>query len=220
MVTDTNGCESLPTAIGIICPPGTPPTPTPNPNDSNLPQPCIGLINCPLNTNTFLLGISASTLDVNFDPSDPSYQYTFNFKLSSPSSYTGSVVGSYKMYEVDLPNSFLIRNSLGVISLGNQTKYWNGANGSPNVKLNDYVEFGFTELTPTTPTNDDSPWNIRYYPFGEQVSYYTSPYSWIPGTTTIQIAVALFDDEYCVHKGTTTIIIPLDNITNTASISF
>ena len=220
LVTDTNGCESLPTAIGIICPPGTPPTPTPNPNDSNLPQPCIGLINCPLNTNTFLLSLTATT--ENFGtPLEPQYIYYFNLRLTSPSNYTGTIVGSYKIYDVDLPNSFL--PTITTTSIPNgvvNEKYWAGATGTPDVQLNDYIEFGFTELTPTNPTNSDSPWNFTYLPFGEINFGYTPTYTWVPSVSTIQISVALFDDEYCVHKGTSSIVIPSAGSSNTQTISF
>ena len=220
LVTDTNGCESLPTAIGIICPPGTPPTPTPNPNDSNLPQPCIGLINCPLNTNTFLLSLTATT--ENFGtPLEPQYIYYFNLRLTSPSNYTGTIVGSYKIYDVDLPNSFLPTITTNPIPNGVvNEKYWAGATGTPDVQLNDYIEFGFTELTPTNPTNSDSPWNFTYLPFGEINFGYTPTYTWVPSVSTIQISVALFDDEYCVHKGTSSIVIPSAGSSNTQTISF
>ena len=215
LVTDSNGCESEVTSIGIICVPGTPP---PDPFSTiDTTEPCLGLIKCPGNPNTFLLEISATTSDLNLGNTPPSYAYELNFKLSSPSNYSGTVVGSYKIFEVDLPNSFL--NQLTPNNITNDM-YWLRAYGTPKVALNDYVEFGFTELTPLNPNNSNSPWNHRYYPYNEKNPAYTPTYSWIPGTSSIQIAVALFDNEYCVHKGTTTIIIPTTNTTNNTSILF
>lgn len=215
VVFDTNGCSSEIEFLGIVCPPG--PTPTPPPFD---PLPCLSSILCP-NSNTFSLNVSASTFDLNFG-NTPSYTYEFNVVLSSPSNYTGTLVGSYKIYDVDLPNSFLSTFNSNLPfpnNLGN-TMYWDGALGTPSVSLNDYIEIGFSELTPNNPTNSDSPWNITYYPYGEINFGYTPTYSWVPGSTSIQLAVALFDDDYCVHKGTTTITIPIVNNTNTATISF
>ena len=212
-VFDANGCSADVISLGIVCPPG--PTPTPPPFD---PLPCLGSITCP-NANTFLLSISAETQDLGSP--DPSYVYLFNLKLTSPSNYTGKLVGSYKIYNIDLPNSFLQPTTINPQpnNLSNQ-KYWNGALGTPLVELNEYVEFGFTELTPTNPTNSDSPWNLLYYPYSELNQGYTPTYVWLPGSTSIQISVALFDEDYCVHKGTTTITIPTNGNTNTASISF
>ena len=210
-VYDANGCSPDVVSIGVVCPPG--PTPTPFPFD---PLPCLGSITCP-NSNTFLLEISATTIDL----LSPGYGYDFNFVLSSPSNYSGSLTGSYKIFNVDLPNSFLPISTINPFpyNLSNQ-RYWYGALGTPEVELNDYVEFGFKELTPTNPTNSDSPWNLTYFPYSEQNPGYTPTYSWTPGSTSIQISVALFDEDYCVHKGSTTITIPLDGNTNTASISF
>jgi hypothetical protein len=215
VVFDTNGCSSDVEFLGIVCPPG--PTPTPPPFD---PLPCLSSILCP-NSNLFTLDISASTIDLNFGITPPSYVYEFNFILSS-SNYTGDVVGSYKIFNVDLPNSFLrtITSNSSFPNNINNTMYWDGALGTPEVSLNDYVEFGFTELTPINPTNSDSPWNVTYYPYSELNPGYTPTYSWVPGSTSIQLAVALFDDDYCVHKGTTTITIPTDGNTNTVTISF
>jgi hypothetical protein len=207
-VFDANGCPADVVSLGIVCPPG--PTPTPLPYD---PLPCLGLITCP-NSNTFSLSISAETQDLG------SYVYLFNLKLTSPSNYTGKLVGSYKIYNIDLPNSFLQPTTINPQpnNLSNQ-RYWDGALGTPLVELNEYVEFGFTELTPTNPTNSDSPWNLLYYPYSELNQDYQPTYDWTGGTTSIRISVALFDDDYCVHKGTTTITIPTDGNTNTASIS-
>jgi len=208
-VFDANGCPADIVSLGIVCPPG--PTPTPLPYD---PLPCLGSITCP-NSNTFSLSISAETQDLG------SYVYLFNLKLTSPSNYTGKLVGSYKIYNIDLPNSFLQPTTINTQpnNLSNQ-RYWNGALGTPLVELNEYVEFGFTELTPTNPTNSDSPWNLLYYPYSELNQGYQPTYDWTGGTTSIRISVALFDEDYCVHKGTTTITIPTVGNTNTASISF
>jgi len=215
-VFDSNGCESLPTAIGVVCPPG-PPLPPPSSNPING---CLPSISCP-NSNTFLLEISATTFDINFDPLNPSFSYIFNFKLSSPSSYTGTIIGSYKIYEVDLPNSFLCPTNQNPMptSLSNK-KYWGNSFGTPEVGLNNYIEFGFTELTPNIPDNTNSPWSVVYIPYSELNGAYTPTYEWTAGTTSIQIDIALFDDEFCVHKNNTTINIPADGNTSTSSISF
>ena len=223
-VFDSNGCVSSPITIGVVCPAG-PPLPPPPSNPING---CLPSISCP-NSNTFLFEISATTFDMNNDVSNPGYLYEFNFKLSSPSNYSSSIIGSYKIFDIDLPNSFLGSINTPQQCIKSNPKYWALANATPNVSLNDYVEFGFTELTPQTPTNFDSPWNVTYWPLEENnyCNNYTPTFSWTPGVTAIQIDVALFDDEFCVHKGSTIINIPLHEYTpsappiiNTASISF
>lgn len=228
ITTDTNGCTGITSNVYINCPTSTPPPP---------PELiiCDAQVAC-TTPSTFNFGISATTYDANFEPLNPisPYAYIFNFNLSS--SYSGNIVGSYKIYDVDFPNSFLTSDifanfQTNVLSYESNyidlQKYYFNANGTPTIELSNYVEFGFTELTPTIPTNLDSPWYITYIPFYElktqidNIYWYSPPNGvWVPGSTSVQIDIVLFTEEYCIVSGTTNITIPTTTLTNSTTITF
>ena len=188
--TDTNGCIGIPVTVFINCPPSSPLPPPP-------PSCDISVI-CPATPNTFQLSITATTSTQN--------DFDFKFNLSS-STYNGVVTGSYKIYDVDFPNTFLNIQSNSQINPGTPiawTGYTKSAEiGSPSVQLNDYIEFGFNQLTPATILSDADPWNITITQGG-----YTTIYGglngtdWQPGVTQIFVDVSLFDENYCVYKST------------------
>ena len=207
---DSNGCTGGSRKIGINCPPGAPPDP---------PLECEGQVLCALSPNTFELGVTATT-------SLPLYK--FNFKLSSPSGYNGTVRGSYKIYGVDTPNSFL---NLGPKITSDSTSWESYSRlsevGSPLIQLSSYIEFGFTELTPNIPDANDSPWEVHITPYTQTYGFYSviNGSNWSPSTTIIYIDVSLYDDEYCVHKSiplslANTITLPANGGTTTLTIPF
>jgi len=214
---DVNNCSTS-NQIKIKCPPSSPLTGNTN----------CELTSCP-NSNTFQLEVSATTTSINSPvasaPNVPTVEFIFN--LSSPSNYTGNVIGSYKIYDVDFPNTFLNLTTSFVSSPIIWTNFYRYAEyGSPSIKLNDYVEFGFTELTPNNPTNTDDSWTINITPW-TQANYYSGQYStpingtfWNVGVTNIKIEISLFDDDGCIHTGSSTIQIPLESTTNTTTINF
>jgi hypothetical protein len=206
--SDSNGCLSSSARIGINCTNGLPFDP---------PLNCEQQVLCPVNTNTFSLEVTATT-------SLPLYKFTF--KLSSPSGYNGSVRGSYKIYGVDMPNTFL---NLGV-GLTSKPIVWNSYSrvsdiGSPSVQLSDYIEIGFTELTPTNPTTNDDPWEIHITPHTQSFGFYTpiNGLTWAPLSTQIYIDVSLYDNDYCVHKNVSLsnfLTLPANGGTQTLTIIF
>ena len=190
---DYNGCQSFVTTRLINCPSGSEPL-----NCTTT--------NCP-NGNLFDFSVSAKS-------SNGSFIFTTNL---SSSNYDGSVKGSYKIYNVDLPNPFI--NPSNPLYL-TDTNYYIGANGSPTVSLNDYLEIGFNQFTPVTLTNNDSPWEITVIPYNVFQPNYTPPYSF-SGGTTINIDIALYDSSFCVQKGSGSITLPsVNNTTSTTLISF
>lgn len=207
---DANGCVGGSRKIAINCPPGAPPDP---------PSECEGQVLCAVSPNTFRLEVTAST-------SLPLYKFTF--KLSSPSGYNGVVRGSYKIYGIDTPNSFL---NLGP-KITSDPISWESYSrvsevGSPLIQLSSYLEFGFTELTPNTPNVNDDPWEIYITPYTQSYNFYSpiNGSNWSPSITIIYIDVSLYDDEYCVHKSVplsilNTITLPADGGTTTLTINF
>ena len=188
IVIDYNGCQSSTFKTIVSCPSG------------GQPSNCT-TTNCP-NVNTFVFGVSATTL---------SNSVVFKTNLSSPNAT--SVRGSYKISNVDFPNTFLA--SPGVIDRKN---YYNAANGAPEIELSNYLEIGFNQLTPTSLTNTDSPWELIVTPYPTFGSYIQpTPFS---AGTSINIDIVLYDEDYCVHSGNGLIVLPNDTLTNTTSISF
>jgi len=167
---------------------------------SGQPKNCI-TTNCP-NANTFVFGVSATTLN---------NSVLFKTKLTSPNAKT--VIGSYKIGNVDFPNTFLA--STGVLDRQN---YYNKANGAPEIELSNYLEIGFNQLTPTSPTNSDSPWEVTITPY-PTIGNYTQPTPFSAGTS-VNIDIVLYDEDYCVHSGSSTIVLQNNTSTNKTSISF
>jgi hypothetical protein len=215
--TDVNGCspDSIKTIV-INCPPSIPPPP---------PIICDSQVLCP-NSNTFTLDVSATTTLTNvvggINPTIPSVK--FNFRLSS--TYTGTLIGSYKIYSVDTPNTFLnITNWQAFSTFPIISEFYSdyASYGSPKIELNDYVEFGFSELTPTNPTINDDPWTIDITPYTQHYPGYSTPVNgtfWSANITNLRIDVVVFDEDGCVHKGIDIIQIPNNNNTNTITINF
>ena len=217
--TDRDGCTGTSRSIAINCPISGPPPPP--------PLICGVQVLCP-NSNTFSLSVSATTEVTPYIPLLPPTipNITFNFNLSSPSGYNGILFGSYKIYDLDFPNTFL--NTLN--NFPQSPIFWTGYSqyaefGTPSVKLNNYVEFGFTQLTPNNPGIFDDPWRIRTKFWTQYYSgtTYQTPLNgtfWTPGTTSIKIEVTVCDEDFCVHTGSGFITIPLNNSTNNITINF
>jgi hypothetical protein len=208
--TDANGCTSnVIAAININCPPSSP-LPPPPPS-------CDVQVVCP-NGNLFTLDVSATT-------SFP--LYTLKFKLSS-SNYTGTIRGSYKIYGVDFPNSFLNLGDTVTSTPITWTSYTKESSlGSPVVELSDYIEFGFTQFTPTNPIATDDVWETSFIFNTQGLPFYTSPINgvfWTPGVTNIYIDISLYDSDFCVHKSVPLanfVTLPLDLAApNTLTINF
>jgi hypothetical protein len=130
--------------------------------------------------------------------------YTLEVNLTSPA-YTGSLMGSYKI-------SNLAIDSI----LATLPKYYDAANYTPDVELSNYMEFGFNQLTPngdaTTVTASDSPWYLLLTPGG----FGTDNPNFIVGNN-ITIDVALFDEDYCLHKTSVSLTIPIDGNISTVT---
>ncbi len=136
--------------------------------------------------------------------------------LTSPSlpPYSGTLMGSYKI-------SGLAVNSI----LTGRERYHDEADYTPDVELSKYIEFGFNQLTPnddaTTAGTTDSPWA-----FILSTNVLTDNPSFIAGNS-ITVDVALFDEDFCVHKTSVTLIIPNDDgisvgvptLTNTTTVT-
>jgi hypothetical protein len=120
--------------------------------------------------------------------------------LTSPSlpPYSGTLMGSYKI-------SGLAVNSI----LTGRERYHDEADYTPDVELSNYIEFGFNQLTPnddaTTAGTTDSPWA-----FILSNNVLTDNPSFIAGNS-ITVDVALFDEDFCVHKTSVTLTIPNDD---------
>jgi hypothetical protein len=187
IVTDYNGCVSSVYTTIVSCPSGS------------QPLNCT-TTNCP-NGNTFVFDISATTIGSSV---------LFQANLSSSS--TTSVKGSYKITNVDFPNTFL--SSPGVLS---RTKYYSGSNGAPIIELSNYLEIGFNQLTPINLTNSDSPWELLVTPY-PTFGAYTQPTPFTPGTN-LTIEVVLYDEDFCVYSSSDILVIPNESLTNSISIS-
>jgi hypothetical protein len=188
-VIDYNGCISNLIKLRVSCP--TSPEPT-----------NCGTTDCP-NLNVFSFNMTAKTMD---------NIVTFMSNLSSSTiSDTTKVKGSYKISNVDIPNPFLDTKNIGVLQ---NTNYTFLANGTPKVSLSNFLEIGFNQLTPTILNNTDSPWVVTVQPYTD--GGYTSPTPFIPGTT-LTITVALYDEDFCIHKSSGTIVIPNNNAMTTTS---
>jgi hypothetical protein len=219
---DRDGCSGITKALIINCPPATPPPP---PSLSGL---CDGQILCLVSPNTFRMNVTATTEIVSVvggaPPNIPKVK--FNLNLSSPSNYTKGLMGSYKIYFVDTPNTFL--NIIDFNSFAGFPITWTGYSqyseyGSPSIKLSDYVEFGFTQLTPTNPTIYDDPWTLDIIPYTQNYLQYSTPLNgtfWTANTTNLQIDVVVLDEDGCVHTGSGIIQIPANNNSNTLTINF
>jgi hypothetical protein len=194
IITDYNGCVSNVYSKIISCPS------TPEPLNCTTTS-------CP-NGNTFVFDISATTISLTTNIS-----VIFESKLSSLNAT--SVRGSYKISNIDFPNTFLKDFQLGTIARKN---YYEDSNGAPQVELSNYLEIGFNQLTPLTLTNSDSPWELIVTPY-PSFGGYTQPTPFEEGTI-LTIEVSLYDEDYCVHKGSGFLTIPNDTLTNTLSISF
>jgi hypothetical protein len=130
--------------------------------------------------------------------------YTLEVNLTSPT-YTGSLMGSYKI------------SNLAIDSIvATFPRYHNTANYTPDVQLSNYMEFGFNQLTPngdaTTVTASDSPWYLLLTPAGFGVD---NP-NFIDGNN-ITVDIALFDEDYCVHKASVSLTIPTDGNISTVT---
>jgi hypothetical protein len=83
--------------------------------------------------------------------------------------------------------------------------------------LSNYLEFGFNQLTPSGDANTagatDSPW---YQNFFKNVTFATDNPNFIVGNT-ITIDIALFDEDFCVHKNSITLTIPANDTSTTVT---
>jgi hypothetical protein len=100
-------------------------------------------------------------------------------------------------------------------------KYHSGANYTPEVELSNYLEFGFNQLTPSGDPNTagvtDSP---CYQNFFKNATFATDNPNFIIGND-ITVDIALFDEDFCVHKTSVTLTIPTDdNSTTVTSTTF
>ncbi len=188
-VIDYNGCISNIVSLRISCP--------------TSPEPInCGTTDCP-NLNVFSFSMTAKTTD---------NVVTFISNLSSSTvSDTTKVKGSYKISNVDIPNPFLDVSNVGVLQ---NTNYTFLADGTPEVSLSNFLEIGFNQLTPTILNNTDSPWVVTVQPYTD--GGYASPTPFIPGTT-LTITVVLYDEDFCIHKSSGTIVIPNNNAMTTTS---
>lgn len=182
VVTDYNGCKSNSLSILVSCPSGSEPL-----NCTTT--------NCP-NGNDYTFGMSATCIDT-------IVLFQSNLTSNNPST---KVKGSYKISNVNIPNPFLdVFNPSATLD---RTNYYVDANGSPIVELSDFLEIGFNQLTPTTLTNNDSPWVLSIVPHSYPGYVPPSPFS---SGTILTIDVALYDEDYCVHKGSGSIVLPTCN---------
>ena len=82
-------------------------------------------------------------------------------------------------------------------------------------ELSNYLEFGFNQLTPngdaTTAGATDSPWYIYLAQTG---NFSIDNPNFIVGNN-ITVDIALFDEDYCVHKNSVILTIPTDGNTDT-----
>jgi hypothetical protein len=142
-IEDANGCTSVGNFIEIDCP---------------LPvEDCPCVTNECVSTETFEF-----TTTIVYDSNSPWFEF-YSF-LNSPSGYLGDLRGSYKINNISLQN-FYYENIVGAVD-----KYYNTLNNSPEIIVNNFAEYGFSELTPTPmqpqpyistlATNTDSPWNF------------------------------------------------------------
>lgn len=181
-VEDANGCTSTNNFIEVDCP---------LPLDNCIPVEC--------GNNEFELEVILSNYTSSLGV------YTFEVNLTSPTSYTGSLMGSYKI------SNLAIDSILTAFP-----RYHNTANYTPDVQLSNYIEFGFNQLTPngdaTTATASDSPWYLLLTPGG----FGTDNPNFIDGND-ITVDIALFDEDYCVHKASVTLTIPTDGNINTVT---
>lgn len=184
VVTDSNGCQSDSSA-GII----TIDCPSGSTGDTCTP------IDCSSNVNQFQLDVEIE------NPNDAVNNYVLSFTLSSPN-YSGDIVGSYKVHGLQFPEI-----------VDTNSRYHSAADLTPNVGVSDYIEFGFNQFTPVSPSNTDSPWSFSV------LEDLTNIPDWIPANTSL-IEVALYDEDYCVHKGSANIVIPSDGNTSNITINF
>jgi hypothetical protein len=192
-VEDANGCTSTNNFIEIDCP---------LPLDNCIPVTC--------GDNLFQLEVKLtndfSGLITGFD------SYVFEVNLTSPPpSYTGTLVGSYKISDLNFTNTILVTAE----------KYHSGADYTPDVELSNYLEFGFNQLTPSGDANTagatDSSW---YQIFLKNAAFTTDNPNFIIGNN-ITVDIALFDEDFCVHKTSITLTIPTDdNSTTVTSTTF
>jgi hypothetical protein len=191
-VEDANGCTSTNNFIEVDCP---------IEENNCIPVTC-GDNQFQLEvklTNDFSGGISG------FD------SYVFEVNLTSPTSYLGTLMGSYKISDLNFTNNILVATE----------KYHSGANYTPDVELSNYIEFGFNQLTPNGDANTagetDSPW---YQNFFKNATFVTDNPNFIIGND-ITVDIALFDEDFCVHKTSITLTIPTDdNSTTVTSTTF
>lgn len=189
-VEDANGCTSTNNFIEVVCP---------IPLDNCIPVTC--------GDNEFSLNVKLtndfSGLISGFD------SYIFEVNLTSPTSYIGTLMGSYKI------------SKLGISSILEGTpiksKYRDEADYTPDVELSNYLEFGFNELTPTlgasTAGAANSPW---YLTFLKNADFTTSNPDFFVGES-INIDIALFDEDYCPHKASITMTIPANDTSTTVT---
>lgn len=188
VVMDSNGCASdiVDGTVTIDCPSG-----------GTTGETCANPVNCDGNTNTFALKVDITNISTSLGFGG----YSIENILSSTSGYSGVVVGSYKVSGLPVPE---------IVSSNNL--YHSAADLTPEIGLSDYMEFGFNQFTPTTPSNTDSPWDFVVFEDAD-----------IPDWTvggTITYTVTLYDEDYCVHKGTGSITLPADGVTNSIVINF
>ena len=186
-VIDANGCTNTIADGSLIidCPSGT------------TGETCVNPVDCSSNTNTFALDVEITNITSGLGFGG----YSVVTNLSSTSGYSGSVVGSYKVSGLSVPEA-----------VASNTRYHSGADLTPNIGLSDYIEVGFNQFTPVSPSNTDSPWTFVVF---EDIDI---P-DWAVGNS-ITFTVALYDEDYCVHKGTGSIILPADTLTNNITINF
>ena len=191
-VEDANGCTSTNNFIEIDCPIG---------ENNCIPVTC--------GNNEFQLEVKL-TNDFSGVISGID-SYVFEVNLTSPTSYLGTLSGSYKISDLNFTNAILVTKE----------RYHSGADYTPDVELSNYLEFGFNQLTPSGDANTagatDSPW---YQNFFKNATFATDNPNFIIGHN-ITVSIALFDEDFCVHKTSVTLTIPIDdNSTTVTSTTF
>lgn len=142
--------------------------------------------------------IKTESFSFDVDITNTSSIWSITTDLSSSSSYSGDLMGSYKIYGLKNPEI-----------LGTQPNI--SSSVSTPIVLSDYIEFGFNSLTPSPVVNTGNPWWFTFASDGNIPD-------WTAGNN-IQIDIVLMTDNNCIYKGTSNITLPNDGNTNTISIN-
>lgn len=134
--------------------------------------------------------------EVNITNTSSLWSITSN--LSSSSSYSGNLIGSYKIYGLKNPEILALQPNIS-------------SSVATPIVLSDYIEFGFNQLTPSPITNTDSPWWFKF------ASDANIP-NWITGSV-IEIKITILTDDNCIYNGTSNITLPSDGNTNSITIN-